>query len=307
LAQVRDFALVIVLVGVSPAYKHIGTDVVSVVVLALVVTSTISTYLIQFSHQIASAFVKGATRTVLEDSQARDTRRIKRPPAPLMLVGCFRAASSLVHELVKEKKEFAVIDFNPAVHSQLERRGVKCTYGDIGSLDTLHHAGVEHAKILVASIPDEFLRGTDNRRLLATFKKINPTAKIVVAADRIARAQELYAAGADFVLVPRFLACDRLKAVQYNSMTITWLALPSASHVVRRFSGRDNNLSTNSPLTSWNAWLSVDSVIRSQSQLCRRCGLPKTRRKFSVSPIVRRRGPLRTATPGISLARNPFG
>jgi Kef-type K+ transport system membrane component KefB/voltage-gated potassium channel Kch len=212
LAQTSEFALIIVLIGVSTKYGHIRHDIVSIVVLSLVVTSTISTYLIQFSHKLVKWALRRSQGTALEDAQAKDTRRYKRNPAKVVLVGCFRTGSSLVHELLAagKKESFAVIDFSPSVHAGLERLGVSCNYGDISNLDVLHHAGVERAEVLIASISDDFLRGIDNRRLLDLLKKANPHAKVIVSADRIDLARKLYVAGADFVHVPRLASADCL-------------------------------------------------------------------------------------------------
>lgn len=210
LSQISEFALVIVLIGVSDANRHIGPEIVSLVVMTLVVTSTASTYLVRFSHRIAAALVRALEGTRLEDQQSREMPAAKRHGAPVILVGCFRVASSLIHDLRQAGKEFAVIDYNPKVHAELRKLGIECTFGDIGHLDTLEHAGVHGAQILVSSISDDFLRGTDNRKVLAALRKINPTAKIFVTADSIARALELYRSGADYVIVPRVLAADRI-------------------------------------------------------------------------------------------------
>ena len=37
-------------------------------------------------------------------------------------------------------RDVLVIDFNPQVLEELRRRGVRCVYGDIASMDTLQHA-----------------------------------------------------------------------------------------------------------------------------------------------------------------------
>lgn len=210
LAQVSEFALIIVLIGVSAQYRHIGHDIVSIVVLTLVVTSTVSTYMVQFSHRLVKLFLRRSTGTLLEDHQAKATRRYERGHARIVLVGCFRVGSSLVAGLRRSGADFAVIDFSPHVHAGLERLGVRCHYGDISNLDVLAHAGVPEAEVLVASISDDFLRGVDNKKLLALLRKVNPTAKIVVASDKIALARELYADGADYVIVPRLLAAEHL-------------------------------------------------------------------------------------------------
>src|SRR5690606_37476241 len=58
LAQASEFAVVIVLVGVAPERGHIDRELVSLIVMTLVVTSTLSSYLIGSSHALAQRFMK---------------------------------------------------------------------------------------------------------------------------------------------------------------------------------------------------------------------------------------------------------
>lgn len=76
-------------------------------------------------------------------------------------------------------------------------------------LDTLHHAGLGAEKVVVCSIVDTILRGTSNKRLLQSLKRICPGAFIIVASDTLPGALELYTHGADFVLVPRLHSRQR--------------------------------------------------------------------------------------------------
>jgi voltage-gated potassium channel Kch len=96
-----------------------------------------------------------------------------------------------------------VIDFNPEVHAELSRRGIACRYGDVANMDTLHHAGVHEAKLVVSTIPDAILKGTDNMRLLKQSRRLWPEARVIVTANRPGSALALYDAGADFVFVSR--------------------------------------------------------------------------------------------------------
>ena len=129
-----------------------------------------------------------------------------------MFLGCFREASSILHEMELQSKgvngdgvlgQILVIDFNPLVLQELKRRGIKCLYGDVAHMDTLHHAHIHSAKIVVCTISDAILRGTTNLRLLHQARRLCPNAQVIVAADNISAAIELYEQGADFVYIAR--------------------------------------------------------------------------------------------------------
>jgi hypothetical protein len=77
-------------------------------------------------------------------------------------------------------------------------------------MDTLRHADIHDAALVVSTIPDTVLKGTDNRELLRTSRRLAPRAKVVVTATRAASALELYEAGADYVFIPRLQSAAQM-------------------------------------------------------------------------------------------------
>ena len=106
-----------------------------------------------------------------------------------------------------------MVDLNPEVLKNLPRHGIKVVYGDISNPGTLHHAGIGAAKIVISSISDEILVGTNNLRLIDQMKKIAPEARIIVTAESPLQARTLYNAGADYVYLPNRLAAQHLLTV----------------------------------------------------------------------------------------------
>ena len=86
-------------------------------------------------------------------------------------------------------------------------------YGDVASMQTLHHAEVHDAKLVVSTIPDTILQGTSNLRLLQQARRLCPHANVVVTANRAASALELYDAGADFVFVSRLHSAAQMASI----------------------------------------------------------------------------------------------
>jgi voltage-gated potassium channel Kch len=139
--------------------------------------------------------------------------------ARILLLGFFRTASSLLEELSLKAPHLlssvAVVDFNPVVHAHLQARGMKVVYGDISQRDTLAHAGVGAAEVLVCTIPDSLLKGSTNEKLVRQLRELNPAAKIIAPAETLADVARLRAAGADFVSLPRLSeAGDLCEAVR---------------------------------------------------------------------------------------------
>ena len=138
---------------------------------------------------------------------------------PVVFLGFFRDASSILYEFehegdVEESKAFIekiqVIDFNPTVMRELGRKGIKCVYGDIAHADTLRHASIENAELVISSITDDILRGTSNLRMLKNIHAACPKAKVMLTTEHIPQALHFYEAGADYVYIPRLQSAPLL-------------------------------------------------------------------------------------------------
>jgi hypothetical protein len=93
---------------------------------------------------------------------------------------------------------------------ELRRRKISCIYGDIAHADTLAHAGVADAEIVISSVPDSLLKGTSNEKIVRHVRMVNPSAKIIATVDVLAEAEMLYAAGADYVTIARLDQANEL-------------------------------------------------------------------------------------------------
>ncbi len=220
LAQVSEFSIVIASLGV--AMHQISQDVLTIVIVTFAITSVVSTYMINSSHPIQSALARVLKIFGLRDLDNWPSAEKEEPHQPVIFLGFFRDTSSILYEFEHEGdaeeartfiEKILVIDFNPAVMRELRRKNVKCVYGDIAHADTLRHAGVEHAELVVSSITDDVLRGTDNLRLMRSVHTLAPNARVVLTTDHIPQALHFYEEGADFVFIPRLYsaaACARI-------------------------------------------------------------------------------------------------
>ncbi|HYG21931.1 MAG TPA: cation:proton antiporter [Verrucomicrobiae bacterium] len=135
----------------------------------------------------------------------------------IFILGFSWTASSLLDSILREKAamvpELQVIDFNPQVISELRRRGVKVTYGDISRRDVLLQAGITEAEIIICTLPDIILKGASNLKLLRQLRELSPAAQIIVHAEKLSNIVPLYGAGASYVSVPRLLEAADLVGV----------------------------------------------------------------------------------------------
>lgn len=210
LAQISEFSLVIIQTGVLAG--HITSETSSAASFAFVILAVLSTFVIMRSDPI-SRWSIGALKKIgfrdLDHAQDADAEHDAGHGGArrIVILGFFRAASALLSEIEQQNQllleQISVVDFNPNVFRTLKSRGIHVIYGDISNIDTLLHAGVGNAEIIILSVPDSLLKGANNEKLVRHVRSMNPDAKIISTADLLADVSDLYAAGADYVTVTR--------------------------------------------------------------------------------------------------------
>ena len=220
LAQISEFSLVICTLGMS--LGHIGEQILSIVVYVLVITSVASTYAMLSSHSVFSAINPLLKRIGIRDLGHRPSADHEHEAKPLIFLGFSRYTSSLLEDLLAEDPAIAeqvqVIDFNPEVKAELDRRGISHLYGDISHADVLQHANISGAAVVVCALSDAVLKGTTNLRILGTVRRLAPEAKVIVTAEFFYRARDLYSEGATFVYLPRLMSARELAVVVFAAL-----------------------------------------------------------------------------------------
>jgi Kef-type K+ transport system membrane component KefB len=220
LSQISEFSLVVIQTGIIAG--HITPETSSAASFAFVILAVLSTFVIMRSDPItrwAIAAMKRIGFRDLDQTQAGDTEHEGGHGAArrIVILGFFRAASALVSEIERQNKslldQISVVDFNPNVFRTLTARGIHVIYGDISNIDTLLHAGVGNAEIIILSVPDSLLKGANNEKLVRHVRSMNPNAKIISTADLLSDVKDIYAAGADYVTVTRITDAEELYKV----------------------------------------------------------------------------------------------
>jgi len=225
LSQVSEFSLVVLGLGVKS--QHIPAEISGAASLAFVVLAVLSTIGMIRSDEFVRRSIPWLKRIGLSDLDDANDQVCTRTEiaaghrrgARIMILGFYRTASSLLEEITRHAPDLlpkvAVVDFNPNVGSELRARGVEVIYGDVSQRETLLHAGLAHAEILICTVPDSLLKGISNANLVRQLRELNPTARIIAPADELLDVAELRSAGADYVSVPRLgEAIDLREAVR---------------------------------------------------------------------------------------------
>ncbi len=208
LAQVSEFGLVIALLGVG--YGHIQKDTFNIVLYAMAITAVVSSYGIRWGDTLWRLIARAAPDPGLTGQGTADHH-------PVVILGAHRTALALIEEIERrdaaQLSEVLVVDFNPETLKALAKRGVAGRFGDLSSMDTLHHVHLHQARTILSTIPDMMLKGVDNLGLVRTCRSLAPEARIVATADTEAQADKLREAGCHEVLLPYQLQAAHLAAL----------------------------------------------------------------------------------------------
>jgi Kef-type K+ transport system membrane component KefB len=213
LSQLSELSLVLLAIG--KASGDVSDKTISITAFAFAYLAVLSTYGILQSDALVRRAAPWLGKLGFPDLPAvgHDPGSGEENPS-IFILGFSWTASSLLEEISREKPtllpRLKVIDFNPETASKLRARGVPVVYGDISRSDVLEHAGIERAETIICSLPDGVLRGASNRKMLVQLRALNPHARIIVHADRLADVAGLYGDGASYVMTPRLLEASDL-------------------------------------------------------------------------------------------------
>ncbi|MDZ4728092.1 MAG: cation:proton antiporter [Leptospira sp.] len=214
LAQISEFSLVIMALGVG--FDHITPQLKATILTSTIIASVVSTYVIMFNHPIAAVLTRwlakfGITDQSVEEKTADGAHGHAAGHGhgevrDIIVLGYFRIARAFVSYVVDLSpsltKRIIIADYNPAFKDELTNQGFKWAYADLAHPESLTHIGLHDASMVICTISDSFLKGTNNARLLATLGKLAPNAKIVLTSDEPDDAKKLVIDGANKVIVP---------------------------------------------------------------------------------------------------------
>src|SRR3989344_106732 len=198
-AQISEFSLILIALGAKVG--HLSTDVLSLITAIGLITIAGSSYMIIYSEPLyrnLSPLLRIFERKITKEKQ------IKEKEYQYFLLGENRIGFSIMKSFAKLKKNYVVVDYDPERIKRLKSRGIDCLYGDVSDADFLEEIKLDHARVIVSTIPESEI----NLIIINKIRKKNQKAIIILTARQISDAFELYDAGADYVILPHFLGGD---------------------------------------------------------------------------------------------------
>jgi voltage-gated potassium channel len=138
--------------------------------------------------------------------QRRQSRKMSKLRNHFIICGAGRVGSNLVRALMGSAETFIVIERDQQKVTELVELGVSVLVRDATLEESLHEAGVEHARGLAACLPDD----ADNVYVVLTARDLNPRLHIVARAAEEQAEPKLIRAGANRVVAPAIIGGHRL-------------------------------------------------------------------------------------------------
>jgi voltage-gated potassium channel Kch len=188
----------------------------ALILYSMAVMAVMSSYFVKYNHSIFLAFDKLMTRIGFKPALGHDDADAGRKShsKDVVVLGYHRGTQALFEILSRRNpkllQEILVVDFNLEVVKELQKKGMNVLLGDVSSVDTLRHAGIEKAKIILSTIPDAMLKGTSNAKLVRTCRELSPNALIVAMAEFKDQIAQLKRAGANEIIAPYSLLAEHL-------------------------------------------------------------------------------------------------
>lgn len=204
LLQMSEFSLVVGALGVQ--FGHITGELVGAAIISMGALAVVSSYAIRFSHELYRLFCWTLARLGVRPETGAASDESDVAPVEIVLLGYHRMGKAFLEELESRRPDLLpqvlVIDFNPVALRDARERGVRTMFGDIGSLDTLRHAGFADARFVLSTVPDMLLKGIDNLHLARLMREVAPGAHVVATGDDVVHEARLLRAGCDLVIRP---------------------------------------------------------------------------------------------------------
>ncbi|MAZ69499.1 cation:proton antiporter family protein [Porticoccus sp.] len=196
-AQISEFSLILAALGLS--LGHLEQDTVGLITLVGLITISVSTYMILYSHPLyarlapwLSIFERKVAYRELSTT-AGDEEKVD-----ILLIGLGRFGASVATNLRQRGCRLLAVDFDPQAVQYHTRDGYAVRYGDAEDPEFIASLPLSRATWVVSTVRDRAI----NRMILHGLKEQGYKGKVAISAAGSYDAKFFEQAGVDMVLVP---------------------------------------------------------------------------------------------------------
>ncbi len=195
-AQVSEFGFILLFTGQSAGL--IEQQSVTIFTLVALVTIFISSYIVSYNQQLYTWLSPFLEWFGSDKYRQKEQRHVA---YDVWVIGYHRMGWKICESLIKEKKKFAVIDYNPLAVDAAKKKGIPVYFGDISDVEFLSEIPIEKAKLIVSTIHEE----QDQLTMIRYIRKKSEKTYIIASLFHNTFLRDLYLAGANYVLLPHLV------------------------------------------------------------------------------------------------------
>ncbi|MDR1165631.1 MAG: cation:proton antiporter [Deltaproteobacteria bacterium] len=199
LCQIGEFAFVLAVEGQK--YNLLAGDYMKMFLNVAVLTMALTPVAISVSRSVSARFIDFQMPFFPQDAHVYENHAI--------VVGFGVAGQAVARASKLLKREYVVVDLNPASVQSFRKLGEPLFFGDAASEHLLEHLGIHKAAILVVTIPDP----EATRRIISTARNLNKNLKIMARARFLLNIAPLQKLGATTVIAEEFEAAIKVFAL----------------------------------------------------------------------------------------------
>ncbi len=204
-AQISEFSIIFVAMGI--AMGHITDSALGLTTLVGLITITLSTYMILYSHRLYDTLApwlglferKTPFRELAVETEPHDLKEVD-----VMVVGLGRYGGRLALALQQAGLRVLGVEFDPEVVMQMRRQGLAVHYGDGTEGELLASLPLNKTRWLVSTLPDT----QTNRDFLRALQQMPFDGQVAVVAREESEAALLAPLGNPTLLYPMRNAID---------------------------------------------------------------------------------------------------
>ena len=196
-AQVSEFGFVFLFVALQQGF--VDSEAMSIFTIVALTTIFISSYLITYNHSIFKR-VKPLFDKLGKDKHANDEPVHK--TYEVLVFGYHRLGWKICDALKEMQVSFAVVDFDTMALKKLSERNIPHYFGDLTEIEFLKELPLQDAKMIISTLP----KADDQIMLIEYVRNINDSALILANLSHKKFLEEMYNAGADYILMPHLQA-----------------------------------------------------------------------------------------------------
>lgn len=196
-AQISEFSLILAALGLS--LGHIDQDTVGLITLVGLITISVSTYMIMYSHPLyerlapyLGIFERKVTYRELGGRPESDG------DVDILLFGLGRFGAAVATSLRERGCRLMAVDFDPDVVRLHAREGYDARYGDAEDPEFIASLPLERVTWVVSAMRDASI----NRMLLHALRQQGYQGKLAISTSRRRDARMFEQEGVDIVLIP---------------------------------------------------------------------------------------------------------